>query len=126
MEYNDLDTVFEEFDFTDSIIIDICSDKFLTRVSLLIDYYWDIQEGESETRILEMSFTGCTKVVNYVSSDIVKMIELGENVDSYFTIVRIEKKSEKSIAIYNGIESCPIIQFQFEKLEIVEKENFSA
>lgn len=121
MEYNSFSMILDEFDFTDSIIVDIAEKNFLTELSLLIDYYWDIQEGKNETRILKLSFMGCTKIIYSISKDIVKEIELGHNVDSFFTIVRLERTSEKSIAIYNGISELPIIKIEFESVILSEK-----
>lgn len=123
MEYNNIETILKEFDFTDSIIIDIHAEKFLAKVSLLIDYYWDIQEGKNKTRILEMAFTGCTKLVNNITPNIVKDIELGNNVYSFFTIVSFEKKTNNCIAFYNGIGNDSIIEIEFEKVEIFEKKH---
>lgn len=33
--------ILKEYDFTDSIIVDIFSEKYFTKIILLIDYYWD-------------------------------------------------------------------------------------
>ncbi len=64
--------------------------------------------------------------MNLVTPDIVKEIQLGKNVYGYFTIIKIKSRSEKSVAIYNGILSSPIIEIDFEKVIILEKENFPA
>lgn len=113
--------ILKEYDFTDSIIVDIFSEKYFTKIILLIDYYWDIQEGRTDSRILKLTFDDCTNVKYRVEKTIVEDIRKGINTFSFYTIVKVVCKSDKEISIYNGITDYPIFEVKFNTVGISEK-----
>ncbi len=88
-----LDEVFEKLDFTDSIIIDIKWENNLIDLVLNIDYYWDIQEGHKETRILKVTFKCCIKADFHMTPNLIEMTdaEIQSYILSWYTIVAFRK-----------------------------------
>ncbi|WP_374018149.1 hypothetical protein ABU162_29540 [Paenibacillus thiaminolyticus] len=93
---SNLHEVLNNFDFTDSIVTDIKWENSLFDLTLVIDYYWDIQEGRSETRQLKLKFANCVKADFQMKAEVLPLSEETINADSIFTIVlfRVNKDSE--------------------------------
>lgn len=53
---NNLNNILEDFDFTDSIATEVKWSKHLVDLEVVVDYYWDIQDGRDETRFIEAYF----------------------------------------------------------------------
>lgn len=65
--------VLNNFDFTDSIVTDISWENNLLDLTLVVDYYWDIQEGRSKTRQLMLKFVNCVKADFEIKKDILPL-----------------------------------------------------
>lgn len=113
--------ILNEFDFTDSIIIDIKTSDFLTDLILEIDYYWDLQEGKDETRIIMLKCLNCKSIIFRIPQIAIEAMNNGDNIDSYFTIVKLIQEDENTVAIFNGIGDEPLLRVEFESLELSVK-----
>ena len=53
------ETIYDDYCFMDSIVTGIHWDSNLLDLVVTLDYYWDIQEGKTETRELMLRFKNC-------------------------------------------------------------------
>lgn len=58
---NNIKEILENYDFTDSIVTCIKWADNLIDLIITVDYYWDIQNGSDNTRLLNLVFKNCTK-----------------------------------------------------------------
>lgn len=75
---------FYEYDFTDSIIEDLCFDKDLVNFCIFVDYFFTEEDEEH----IQLIFEKCTKVDYEIPQDIYTMNNDELNV-SHFTITKI-------------------------------------
>lgn len=85
-----LEKVNERFDFTDSIIIAMEWDRELFDFLLTLDYYWDVQEGRTETRTLTIRFMQCQVVELQQRQDFLSLDPKHIHRDSWYTIVKTD------------------------------------
>ncbi|MGL4820425.1 MAG: hypothetical protein ACRC5C_10615, partial [Bacilli bacterium] len=100
MLLNSLDKINEKYDFTDSIITMVKWGDNLLDLVVTVDYYWDIQEGKTETRLLNIIFKNC---LSSKFTTIPKNIPLNTDekyLFSFFTII-LFKEFKASAAIYD-------------------------
>jgi hypothetical protein len=88
---SNIEEIENAFDFTDSIITDVKWVNHLTDLSISLDYYWDIQDGKSETRELTLVFNDCLKAEFSMPSKFTQLSKDEINVNSWFTIVLFER-----------------------------------
>lgn len=92
-----LHDVLEHFDFTDSIVTEVRWADNLIDLIVVVDYYWDIQEGHDNTRMIKIIFEHCTKADFQISTDLPSSPD-DVNKESLFTIVlfkELEGSSDK-------------------------------
>lgn len=88
-----LHDILENFDFTDSIVTEVKWADNLIDLIVVVDYYWDIQEGRDTTRLLKIVFKNCIKVDYQISKSI--LLTPDEiNKESLFTIVLFKELVE--------------------------------
>lgn len=95
--------VLNNFDFTDSIVTEIRWENRLLDLTLVVDYYWDIQEGCSETRQLKLKFANCVKAEFQMKAEVVSLSE-ETNTDSIFTIVLFRVNEDSELLRQFGID----------------------
>ncbi|MGE6228495.1 hypothetical protein [Paenibacillus chitinolyticus] len=95
--------VLDNFDFTDSIVTDIRWENNLLDLALVVDYYWDIQEGLSKTRQLKLKFINCIKADFQIKKDILPLSEEIINTDSCYTNVLFKVNNENDLLKQYGI-----------------------
>ncbi|AEH46506.1 MULTISPECIES: hypothetical protein [Bacillota] len=100
------------FDFTDSIVTDVKWVNNLTDLSISLDYYWDIQDGKSETRELTLVFKDCLKVEFNMPNEFIQLSKEGINFDSWFTIVLFEREDSNQHT-NNGLHQINIYTFDY-------------
>ncbi|QNU34173.1 hypothetical protein IC802_15190 [Geobacillus sp. 44C] len=88
---SNIEEIENAFDFTDSIITGVKWANHLTDLSISVDYYWDIQDGKSETREMTLVFKDCLKAEFSIPSKFIQLSKDEINVDSWFTIVLFER-----------------------------------
>ncbi|MCK8058730.1 MULTISPECIES: hypothetical protein [unclassified Fusibacter] len=118
---NNLLKILSEYDFTDSIIVEISTSKLLTELVLEIDYYWDLQEGKNEARMLLLKFENCKRIESRIPVVAIESLKSRENVDSYFTIVKTLQEEESTLSIFNGIGNDPFLRIEFGSVELSEQ-----
>jgi hypothetical protein len=84
--------ILENFDFTDSIITDIKWTNNLLDLVIIVDYYWDIQEGREETRLLKIIFKNCVKADFKINKKVLPYSEI--STVSFFTIILFKENAE--------------------------------
>lgn len=92
-----LHDVLEHFDFTDSIVTEVRWADNLIDLIVMVDYYWDIQEGHDNTRMIKIIFEHCTKADFQISTDL-PLSPDDVNKESLLTIVlfkELEGSSDK-------------------------------
>ncbi|MOA45074.1 hypothetical protein D3C78_1674300 [compost metagenome] len=78
---------------------------------LVFDYYWDIQEGGSETRQLKLKFANCVKADFQIKQDILPLSEeMMINTDSCYTIVLFRVNDGSELLRHYGIEGLKHIE----------------
>ncbi|MFC9775330.1 hypothetical protein [Paenibacillus chitinolyticus] len=99
-----INDVLENFDFTDSIVTEIKWEKQLLDLVLVVDYYWDIQEGCSETRMLKLTFRNCVKADFQLKRDILPLSNELVNSESCYTIVLFKVNETSQLLEQYGID----------------------
>lgn len=90
-----LHDVLENFDFTDSIVTEVKWADNLMDLIIVVDYYWDIQDGQDTTRLLKLIFKNCKKVEFQINAE--PSLSPNEvNKESLFTIVLVKELAESS------------------------------
>jgi hypothetical protein len=90
-----LQDVLKNFDFTDSVVTEVKWADNLTDLIVVVDYYWDIQEGHNATRLLKIFFKNCKKADFQISTDLpLSPNEVSK--ESLFTIVLFKELAESS------------------------------
>lgn len=124
---SNLDEVFEKLDFTDSIITDIKWENNLIDLVLYIDYYWDLQEGFKETRMLRVTFKSCLKADFLMTQNLIEMSdsEVQSYILSWFTIVsfrksNIENKNLNCIEIFTTNFTNPWLTVVCKEIQVDE------
>lgn len=124
---SNLDEVFEKLDFTDSIITDIKWENNLIDLVLYIDYYWDLQEGFKETRMLRVTFKSCLKADFLMTQNLIEMSdsEVQFYILSWFTIVsfrksNIENKNLNCIEIFTTNFTNPWLTVVCKEIQVDE------
>jgi hypothetical protein len=102
--------VLDNFDFTDSIVCDIRWENNLLDLVLVVDYYWDIQTGRSETRQLKLNFAKCLKADFLIKIDILPLSDEIINTDSIYTIVLLKAHEESELLKFYGLEGLKHIE----------------
>ncbi len=87
-----LHDVMENFDFTDSIVTDVKWADNLMDLVVIVDYYWDLQEGHDNTRLVKLIFKNCTKADFQISTELPLKPDV-INKESLFTIVLLKELS---------------------------------
>lgn len=85
--------VLENFDFTDSIVTEVKWADNLTDLIVVIDYYWDMQEGHDTTRLLKIIFKNCIKADFQISTEL-PLNPDEVNKESLFTVVLFKEVEE--------------------------------
>ncbi len=116
-----MSNILNEFDFTDSIIVNLSTSDYSTKLSMTIDYYWDIQLGHSSTRLLVLEFDKCYKIETVFTDEILHNLDKSGYRNSFFTIVKIDKISETEVAFYNNFNSTYFLKVKFATVKIYEK-----
>ncbi len=119
---NKINKILNQYDFTDSIIYKIETFNFLSKIVLEIDYYWGFMENKRETNIV-LQFDRCNKIENRIPKNIIEMLEKGENIFSYYTVVKTEVENENRISFYNDFTEEAFLIIEFEEFKIYEKKN---
>lgn len=88
-----LHDVLENFDFTDSIVTEVKWDDNLIDPIVVVDYYWDIQDGRDTTRLLKIIFKNCMKADFQFSTEL-PLTSHEVNKESLFTIVLFKEMAE--------------------------------
>ena len=85
--------ILEKLDFTDSIITEIRWENNLLDLVLVVDYYWDIQEGKEKTRMLKIIFKSCLKADFQMTHNLVEIPdkEIQSHFLSWYTIIGFRK-----------------------------------
>lgn len=99
MMVDNLNEILEKFDFTDSIVTNVQWADNLVDLIIIVDYYWDIQEGRDTTRLLRLLFKDCTFVNFQISKSPILENNL-VNTYSDFTIVLLREKKDIEISQY--------------------------
>jgi len=94
---NNLNEILEKFDFTDSIVTCVKWSDNMIDLIVLVDYYWDIQEGRDNTRVLKLIFKNCIKANFQISKELPLNNDV-INTDSCFTIVLLKEKEASNLA----------------------------
>ncbi|EPR14134.1 hypothetical protein [Ruminiclostridium papyrosolvens] len=122
-----IDEVFQKLDFTDSIITAVKWEDNLIDLALYIDYYWDIQEGFKETRMLKVTFKSCLKVDFLMTQNLIEMSdsEVQTYILSWFTIVsfrksNIENKNLNCIEIFTTNYTNPWLTVLCKEIQVDE------
>ena len=90
-----LQDVLKNFDFTDSVVTEVKWADNLTDLIVVVDYYWDIQDGYDTTRLLKIIFKNCKKADFQFSKE--HLLTLDEvNKESLFTIVLFKELAGSS------------------------------
>lgn len=90
-----LQDILENFDFTDSIVTEVKWSDNLIDLILVVDYYWDIQDGHDTTRILKIIFKSCKRADFQISTELPLSPE-EVNKESLFTIVLFKELAGSS------------------------------
>lgn len=90
---NNVNDIMEKFDFTDSIVTEVRWAENLLDLVVVVDYYWDIQDGRDETRLLKLIFKNCVKADFQISKEF-PLSNDEINKESLFTIVLFKEKTE--------------------------------
>ncbi|WP_232242857.1 hypothetical protein [Paenibacillus sp. GSMTC-2017] len=90
---NNLIEILEKFDFTDSIVTEVKWAENLLDLVVIVDYYWDIQDGREDTRLLKLVFKNCMKVDFQISKELPIAID-ETNKESLFTIILFKENTE--------------------------------
>ncbi|CAM3843236.1 hypothetical protein [Marinicrinis lubricantis] len=106
-----LHDVLEDFDFTDSIVTDVKWADNLIDLIVVVDYYWDIQDGHDTTRLLKIIFKNCKKADFQISTEL-PLSPDEVNKESLFTIVLFKELAEsldnqKRVGIFTSDYSKP-------------------
>jgi len=88
---NGLDNILNNFDFTDSIVTEVRWADNLVDLVVVVDYYWDIQEGRDTTRLLKIVFKNCSKADFQIEAEPPLNPDV-VNRDSIFTIVLFRER----------------------------------
>jgi hypothetical protein len=88
-----LNDVLENFDFTDSIVTEVGWADNLIDLAVVVDYYWDIQDGHDTTRLLKIIFKNCIKADFQISAEL-PLTSDEVNKESLFTIVLFKELAE--------------------------------
>ncbi|MBA9087232.1 hypothetical protein FHR92_003714 [Fontibacillus solani] len=90
---NNVSDIFENFDFTDSIVTEVKWADNLLDLIVVVDYYWDIQDGRRDTRLLKLVFKNSVKVDFQINKELpLSSDEI--NKESLFTIVLFKENRE--------------------------------
>lgn len=109
-----LNDILENFDFTDSIVTDVMWSDNLIDLIVVVDYYWDIQDGRDTARLLKIIFQNCKRADFQINSEL-PLSSDKVNKESLFTIVLFKElvesaynsNKEKHIGIYTTDYSKP-------------------
>ncbi|MGO4544170.1 hypothetical protein AB4Z29_05180 [Paenibacillus sp. 2TAB23] len=99
-----INDVLENFDFTDSIVTEIKWENQLLDLALVVDYYWDLQEGRSETRLLKLTFKNCAKADFQFKRDLLPLPNELVNPESCYTIVLFKANRTSQLIEQYGID----------------------
>ena len=88
-----LNDVLENYDFTDSIVTEVQWADNLIDLTVVVDYYWDIQDGHDTTRLLKIIFKKCIKADFQTSTELLLTPD-EVNKESLFTIVLFKELTE--------------------------------
>ncbi len=88
-----LNDVLENYDFTDSIVTEVQWADNLIDLTVVVDYYWDIQDGHDTTRLLKIIFKNCIKADFQTSTELLLTPD-EVNKESLFTIVLFKELTE--------------------------------
>jgi hypothetical protein len=92
---SNLHDILENFDFTDSIVTEVKWADNLTDLIVVVDYYWDTQDGHDTTRLLKICFKNCKKADFQINTDL-PLSPNEVNKESLFTIVLFKELEESS------------------------------
>ncbi|GAA3400112.1 hypothetical protein ACFFNY_17205 [Paenibacillus hodogayensis] len=127
-----LSAIFNEFDFTDSIISEIKWENNFFDLAITMDYYWDIQEGKETTRLLKLLFKDVMKADFQTNKMLANLPKSEIHPDSWYTIVRLSEETNnvfikeenlldfKSIQIFTYDHFTPLLAVVFREIVIVE------
>lgn len=90
-----LHDVLDNFDFTDSIVTEVKWADNLIDLIVVVDYYWDIQDGHDTTRLLKIIFKDCKKADFQIRTEL-SLSPDEVNKESLFTIVLFKELAESS------------------------------
>ncbi len=125
---SNLNEILDNFDFTDSIITCVEWADNLIDLIITVDYYWDIQDGRDDTRLLKLVFKNCINA-NFKASAELPINNDITSADSLFTIVLFKeiKKSEhvqyrqNCVEIFTTDYSIPWLTVVCSEVFLVEK-----
>lgn len=89
-----------KYDFTDSIVTQVKWAENLLDLMVVVDYYWDIQEGRDETRLLCITFKDCISA-DFKFGKTLPIYEDEVNIESCFTIVLFNENLESEAVTKN-------------------------
>jgi hypothetical protein len=100
----ELNILENEYDFTDSIVTKIDWDNNLLDLLIKIDYYWDIQEGNSESKVLIIRLKNCLNATFNMPSTFknIPSEQIKDYINSWYTITDfsiIKNKDNLSVSI---------------------------
>lgn len=119
---NNIKNILNEFDFTDSIVTNVRLSDNLLDLELILNYYWDIQEGKEECRDLQITFKRYCNVKFHIDKELITNTgteQQGQNY-SWFTIVRFEEPEDKRINIYTTDYSIPWLSLDYGEIILEE------
>ncbi|WP_200879272.1 hypothetical protein [Paenibacillus tyrfis] len=90
---NNVNDIMESFDFTDSIVTEVRWEENLLDLVVVVDYYWDVQDGRDDTRLLKIIFKNCVKADFQIGKEL-PLSNNEINKESLFTIVLFKEKTE--------------------------------
>lgn len=94
---SNLNEILDNFDFTDSIVTEVKWADNLLDLVVIVDYYWDIQDGKDDTRLLKLIFKDCVKSIFQISKEILPFSVNETNINSCFTIVLFKEKTNSEL-----------------------------
>lgn len=92
--------------------------------NIVVDYYWDIQDGRDTTRILKIIFKNCKKVDFQISTEL-PLSPDEVNKDSLFTIVLFKELAGSSdkqqhVGVFTTDYSRPWLSVAFSNVMLEE------
>lgn len=90
-----LHDVLENFDLIDSIVTEVKWADNLMDLIIVVDYYWDIQDGQDTTRLLKFVFKNCIKADFQINTEL-PLSPNEVNKESLFTIVLVKELAGSS------------------------------